>query len=114
MKHLKSLKEFLNEEYVMQHLEKEFNIVLDMWDNGEYLELGKIEVPKNLRSLGVGTKAMERIIKMADDQNKDIRLTPSKDFGATSVSRLEKFYRSFGFVKNKDLKYKDTMVRYSK
>ena len=49
-----------------------------------------------------------------DDQNKDIRLTPSKDFGATSVSRLEKFYRSFGFVKNKDLKYKDTMVRYSK
>jgi predicted GNAT family N-acyltransferase len=114
MKHLKSLKEFLNEEYVMQHLEKEFNIVLDIWDNGEYLELGKIEVPKNLRSLGVGTKAMERIIKMADDQNKDIRLTPSKDFGATSVSRLEKFYRSFGFVKNKDLKYKDTMVRYSK
>ena len=114
MKHLKSLKEFLNEEYVMQHLEKKFNIVLDIWDNGEYLELGKIEVPKNLRSLGVGTKAMERIIKMADDQNKDIRLTPSKDFGATSVSRLEKFYRSFGFVKNKDLKYKDTMVRYSK
>lgn len=114
MKHLKSLKEFLNEEYVMQHLEKEFNIVLDIWDNGEYLELGKIEVPKNLRSLGVGTKAMERIIKMADEQNKDIRLTPSKDFGATSVSRLEKFYRSFGFVKNKDLKYKDTMVRYSK
>ena len=51
---------------------------------------------------------------MADEQNKDIRLTPSKDFGATSVSRLEKFYRTFGFVKNKDLKYKDTMVRYSK
>ena len=114
MKHLKSLKEFLNEEYVMQHLEKEYNIVLDVWDNGEYLELGKIEVPKNLRSLGVGTKAMERIVKMADEQNKDIRLTPSKDFGATSVSRLEKFYRTFGFVKNKDLKYKDTMVRYSK
>lgn len=114
MKHLKSLREFLNEEYVMQHLEKEYNIVLDVWDNGEYLELGKIEVPKNLRSLGVGTKAMERIVKMADEQNKDIRLTPSKDFGATSVSRLEKFYRTFGFVKNKDLKYKDTMVRYSK
>jgi len=114
MKHLKSLKEFLNEEYVMQHLEKEYNIILDIWDNGEYLELGKIEVPKNLRSLGVGTKVMKRIVKMADEQNKDIRLTPSKDFGATSVSILEKFYRTFGFVKNKDLKYKDTMVRYSK
>lgn len=56
---------------------------------------------------------MKRIVKMADEQNKDIRLTPSKDFGASSVSRLEKFYRNFGFVKNKDLKYKDTMVRYS-
>lgn len=48
MKHLKSLKEFLNEGYVMQHLEKEYNIILDIWDNGDYLELGKIEVPKIL------------------------------------------------------------------
>ena len=98
----------------MQDLEKELSIVLDLWDNGDYLELGKIEVPKNLRGSGVGTEAMERIIALADKEGKDIRLTPSTDFGASSVARLQKFYREFGFVKNKDLKYKDTMVRYAK
>jgi len=114
MKHLKSLNAFLNEGYVMQDLEKELGIILDLWDNGDYLELGKIEVPKNLRGSGVGTEAMERIIALADKEGKDIRLTPSTDFGASSVARLQKFYREFGFVKNKDLKYKDTMVRYAK
>lgn len=97
----------------MQDLEKELGIVLDLWDNDDHLELGKIEVPKKLRGSGVGTEAMERIIAFADAKGKDIRLTPSKDFGATSVTRLEKFYRGFGFVKNKDYKYKDTMVRYA-
>lgn len=98
----------------MQDLEKELGIVLDLWDNGDHLELGKIEVPKALRGSGVGTVAMEKIIARADAEGKDIRLTPSTDFGATSVTRLQKFYRQFGFVKNTDLKYKDTMVRYSK
>ena len=97
----------------MQDLEKELGITLDLWDNGDYLELGKIEVPKSKRGSGVGTNAMERIIQLADEQGKDIRLTPSADFGASSVGRLQKFYRQFGFVKNKNLKYKDTMVRYA-
>ena len=113
MKYLKSLKTFLNEGYIMQDLEKELGITLDLWDNGDYLELGKIEVPKSKRGSGVGTDAMERIIQLADEQGKDIRLTPSTDFGGTSVARLKKFYGQFGFVKNKDLKYKDTMVRYA-
>ena len=104
----------MNEGYIMQDLEKELGITLDLWDSGDYLELGKIEVPKSERGSGVGTKAMELIIALADEQGKDIRLTPSADFGATSVARLKKFYGQFGFEKNKDLKYKDTMVRYAK
>lgn len=98
----------------MQELEDELGIVLDLWDNGDYLELGKIEVPKSKRGTGVGSEAMERIIALADEKGMDIRLTPSTDFGASSVNRLKKFYGQFGFVKNKDLKYKDTMVRYAK
>jgi len=97
----------------MQDLESELGIVLDLWDNGDHLELGKIEVPKELRGTGVGTEAMERIIQFADKLGKDIRLTPSTDFGATSVARLQKFYKGVGFEKNKNLKYKDTMVRYA-
>lgn len=116
MKHVKAFESFIsiNEKYIMSDLEDELGITLDLWDNGDHLELGKIEVPKKLRGSGVGTVAMERIIAFADKEGKDIRLTPSKDFGASSVSRLEKFYRGFDFVKNKDLKYKDTMVRYTK
>jgi predicted GNAT family N-acyltransferase len=114
MKYIKTFESFLTEGYIMQDLEQELGIVLDLWDNGDHLELGKIEVPKNLRGSGVGTEAMEKIIARADAEGKDIRLTPSTDFGATSVKRLEKFYRQFGFVKNKDYKYKDTMVRYAK
>ena len=116
MKHVKTFESFIsiNEKYIMSDLENELGITLDLWDNGDHLELGKIEVPKKLRGSGVGTVAMERIIEFADKEGKDIRLTPSKDFGASSISRLEKFYRGFDFVKNKDLKYKDTMVRYTK
>lgn len=113
MKHIKNYRSFIGEKYIMQDLESELDIVLDLWDNGSYLELGKIEVPKDSRGKGIGSKAMERIIQFADEQGKDIRLTPSTDFGATSVLRLQKFYKEFGFVKNKDLKYKDTLVRYA-
>lgn len=113
MRYIETFEKFINEGYIMQDLEQELGIVLDLWDNGDYFELGKIEVPKNLRGSGVGTEAMERIIARADAEGKDIRLTPSTDFGATSVKRLEKFYRQFGFVKNKDLKYIDKMVRYA-
>lgn len=109
MKHLK-----LFEEYIMQDLEAEYDIVLDLWDNGTYLELGKIEIPKSKRGTGIGSEVMQKIIDFADEAGKDIRLTPSTDFGATSVKRLEKFYKGFGFEKNKDLKYKDTMVRFHK
>jgi predicted GNAT family N-acyltransferase len=113
MRYIKAFDSFLNEKYIMQDLESELGIVLDLWDNGDHLELGKIEVPKELRGTGVGTEAMERIIQFADKLGKDIRLTPSTDFGATSVARLQKFYKGFGFEKNKNLKYKDTMVRYA-
>jgi len=113
MKYVKTFESFLGEKYIMQELEDELGIVLDLWDNGDHFELGKIEVPKDLRGSGVGTKAMEMIIARADKEGKDIRLTPSTDFGASSVNRLKRFYGQFGFVKNTNLKYKDTMVRYA-
>lgn len=47
--------------------------------------------------------------------NLKIYLTPSKDFGATSTSRLEKFYKDHGFVKNTDKsETRNTMVRIPK
>jgi predicted GNAT family acetyltransferase len=104
---------YLNETYVLKDLEDEFNIKLDLYDNGKWLELSRIIVPKETRGSGIGSMIMQKVIDYADENNKKIYLTPSKDFGATSTSRLEKFYKEFEFVKNK---YKDesreTMVRF--
>jgi predicted GNAT family N-acyltransferase len=109
MKHIK-----LFEQFIFQNLEKDYGVILDLWDNGDYLELGRIIVPKDDRKTGVGSKVMKKIIDYADSIGKDIRLTPSTDFGGTSVNRLKAFYSRFGFVNNKDYAFRDSMVRYAK
>lgn len=105
----------LGEQFILQELEDQFNIELDLYDNGKYLQLSKIKVKKEDRDKGIGSKVMSRITDYADTQNLKIYLTPSKDFGATSISRLNKFYKNFDFVKNTDKSQtKDTMVRVPK
>jgi len=105
----------LGEQFILQELEDQFNIELDLYDNGKYLQLSKIKVKKEDRDKGIGSKVMSRITDYADTQNLKIYLTPSKDFGATSISRLNKFYKNFDFVKNTDKSQtKDTMVRLPK
>lgn len=103
----------INEGYVLQDLEDKFGIDLDLHDNGESLTLSRIVIPKDKRGEGIGTKVMNLIIQYADAQNKPIYLTPSKDFGASSVSRLEQFYKQFGFKKKdkSDFSTRETMVR---
>ena len=105
----------LGEQFILQELEDQFNIELDLYDNGKYLQLSKIKIQKEDRNKVIGSKVMSRITDYADTQNLKIYLTPSKDFGATSISRLNKFYKNFDFVKNTDKSQtKDTMVRLPK
>lgn len=79
------------------------------------ITISKIVVAKNERGQGKGSDAMRIITDHADKHNKRIALTPSTDFGASSVSRLNKFYKSHGFVdnkgRNKDFSISDTMIR---
>lgn len=97
----------------LQHLEDEFGVVLDLYNTERYLELSRIEIPKEKRGEGIGTKVMKLIIDFANKEGKPIFLTPSKDFGATSVSRLTSFYKDLGFVKNTDKSLtRNTMVKY--
>lgn len=70
------------------------------------LHLARIEVGKGLRDRGLGTKAMEDLVALADQHGLFMTLSPSTDFGATSKERLKRFYRRFGFVLNKG-RYKD-------
>jgi predicted GNAT family acetyltransferase len=109
----KNLKEDTQKGYVLQDLEDKYDIKLELYDNGQYLTLDKIEIPKDKRGQGIGSEIIKSIIDYADSNNRPIYLTPSKDLGATSVDRLEKFYKKFGF-KNKDksdFSSRDRMVR---
>ncbi len=65
------------------------------------VDLFRIVVPKSQRKQGLGTKAMEDLIAYADKFGLLFTLSPSIDFGGTSVSRLKRFYRRFGFISNK-------------
>src|SRR5690606_11764278 len=72
------------------------NIVLDM-----------IAVPRDRQGQGVGTAAMRDLIAFADRHGRRITLKLGQrdpEFGTTSRSRLERFYRRFGFVPNKGRK----------
>ena len=90
-------------------------IELEIFEDAKEITLQKILVKPNERSAGIGTKAMEDLIGYADKNNKRILLTPSKDYGASSVSRLTKFYKNFGFVENKggkrDFSTRESMIR---
>lgn len=109
---MKNIKLF--EEYVLKDLEADHNIKLDLWEAPEHLELGRIELAREDRGFGIGTTVMQKICEYADEVGKKIYLTPSKDFGASSISRLEHFYKSFGFIKKPkdDFSVRHTMVRF--
>jgi len=77
--------------------------------------LNKIIVPKEKRGLGLGSKYMKALCKLADSLSIHLALTPDTSYGGSSVSRLTKFYSQFGFVKNsgrkRNFKTRETMLR---
>ena len=98
--------------------EKYPDVEIDLFgDSIKGYELSKIKVPKNLQSQGLGTQVMDDLVSIADAQGAKVKLTPDTAFGGTSVSRLKKFYKNFGFVenkgRNKDFTIKNTMYRES-
>ena len=64
------------------------------------INLSQIVVPKDERSTGKGSSAMQQLIDYADKTSQRITLSPSADFGGNKA-RLVKFYKRFGFVENK-------------
>lgn len=88
------------------------DIILEVWEDDNKLELSRIVIPKEYRGQGKGTEIMNMVCDYADNLNKPIYLTPDTNFGGTSIERLKKFYRRFGFTKNKDYEVSHSMVRY--
>ena len=100
-----------------KQLEKKYNVEIDLLGslNKGDITLSKMVVPKDNRKKKVGTDVLNEIINYADRNNKRIVLTPSTNFGATSIKRLNNFYKQFGFIdnkgKNKDFSTKELMYR---
>lgn len=91
------------------------NVKLDISNKNGVLNISKIVVPKEQRGSGVGSSIMRQLSDYADATGTRLTLSPSVDFGATSVSRLKDFYKQFGFIenkgRNKDFSTRETMYR---
>jgi GNAT superfamily N-acetyltransferase len=77
--------------------------VIELWSvsyRNDFIELVALRIPKEYRNQGIGTSIMNWIIQYADKNHKIIGATPSKDFGASSVNRIKRFNKRFGFVQN--------------
>ncbi len=91
---------------------KEHGVESDIYNGKNGIELSRIVVPKEKRGEGLGSKFMQDLTTHADKHKKRIVLSPSKDFGATSVDRLKEFYKAHGFVENKG-RNKDYSISHS-
>ena len=81
--------------------------------NGNYVTLNKIVA--NEFGNGYGSRFMEELTKIADENGWILALTPDTSFGGTSVGRLKNFYKRFGFKpnngRNADFNTRESMVR---
>lgn len=82
-------------------------------DQSGDIRLHSIEVPKEKRGQGIGSRAIKGLSNFADKNKKRITLTQQAEKGYKG--KLDKFYRERGFVPNKgrnrDFTTRDTMIR---
>lgn len=82
--------------------------------NNRTLELHSIKIDKDKRKQGIGSAVMKEILDFAQGKGYKVTLSPSTDLGASSIGRLEQFYKRLGFVhnkgRNKDFSVSDTMI----
>ena len=94
---------------------RDLGVVESIYERDGDITIAKIVVPAQARGEGTGTKAMKLLTEYADKTGQRIVLTPSEDFGASSVPRLVGFYKRFGFVENKgrkrDFTTRESMIR---
>jgi len=74
-----------------------------------YIYLDTVIVPVDRRERGLGSEFMSELVKVADTRQLTVALTASTDYEASSLSRLKRFYKRFGFQENKG-RHKDYQV----
>lgn len=87
-----------------------YPVILGISCNDGNIRISTILVEKSQRNKGIGTAVMNEIIAFADQNKLSISLTPSSILGG-NLRRLKSFYRKFGFRKNKDYRFSDSLIR---
>lgn len=101
---------------LVDQLRSEYPVDLFLYPVGDGVRIDKIWVAPDVRGHGVGSQVMHRIVDWADARGITLVLTPaSEGRGAPSKTKLEHWYRSFGFGpnkgRNKDFAFTDAMIR---
>lgn len=117
---MKTFKQFLNESsgalakisaaWERKHPGMKFHLYHNQ--SGD-IDLHSIEVPKEKRRSGIGSRAIKGLSNYADRNNKRVVLTPQAEKGYKG--KLDKFYKEKGFVpnkgRNKDFTTRAGMIR---
>lgn len=87
-------------ESLIDSIKNEYPFVkLSAYESNYRVELQMIEIPKEYRGRGIGTKIIKLLQNYAQSVGKPIVLRPEAERGRKKD--LEKFYKGLGFVDNK-------------
>jgi len=84
---------------------------LVMSETNKYVILKVLLIQKERRNKGEARAFMKDLIEICDKNNLDIYLTPSDVYDG-DIKRLNKFYKSLGFVKNTTNVTNEALVRF--
>ena len=86
-------------------------VKLTLTFEGELVVIDKIIAQK--KNKGFGSDVMIDLTDWADDNGKTLAVTPTKDFGGSMV-KLNRFFKKYGFEKNKKSDIEARLVRMPK
>ena len=118
MRRAKLYEEFVKRSPLVGILKTKYGHKIDKlhrFEDVSSIEFNQVVIYSSFRNSGIGTDILNTVTDYADRVNKLVTLTPADDYGS-DLKRLKKFYQRFGFVfnkgKNRNFKYRDSMIRY--
>ena len=114
----KSFKDYVLDESVNDILRTEFpDVIFNLEEHKDFYVLNIVVVKHDKKKQGLGSKFLHRLIEIAEHNHKDIFLSPDDSYaekGDMNKKQLEKWYKSFGFVKKHpdDKRDRNLMVYY--
>ena len=118
MRRAKLYEEFVKRSPLVGILKTKYGDKIDklhIFEDDDSIEFNQVVIHKKFRNTGIGSDILNTVTEYADRIGKLVTLTAAYDYGS-DLKRLKKFYHRFGFIfnhgKNRNFRYRDTMIRY--